>query len=143
MAVATIGSLTGGLLFGGGWLLWVDACAVASAQYGESPHGTYWIPGVLASLGHIMLNLITWEAVSESDTLLEGGGACLAKAWVFVAFCLSFGGILGSIWILVQESRSPSMAEASVAVATKLLFQTALVFFSGLIFRLSRTKSDA
>ena len=55
----------------------------------------------------------------------------------------SFGGILGSIWILVKENHDPSWEAGSVAAAVKLLLMNLMIFFSSLMFRLSRTKSDA
>jgi hypothetical protein len=144
MALASFCSLTAGLMFGLGWLLWIDACAYAGAVYdGATPDGTYWIPGILQTVGLVMLNVISWEAVAESDSMLEDRSAALAKIWVFIAFCFSFGGILGSIWILVRENHDPSWEEGSVAAAVKLLFQNLLIFCSSLLFRLSRAKSDA
>ena len=143
MAVASVCSLLAGLIFGLGWLLWIDAHAYAATNYGQTPDGTYWIPGILQTIGLLMLNVITWEAVADSDSLMEDRSASIAKLWVFVAFCFSFGGILGSIWILVKENHDPSWEAGSVAAAVKLLLMNLMIFFSSLMFRLSRTKSDA
>jgi hypothetical protein len=134
-ALPSLCSLLAGLLFGVGWLIWIDAVAFARTEYAQLVDGAHYIPGLLSTCSLVMLNIVQWESVSEGESLLEEGsvrlsrsnapahprpsqrrakarprprrrvqGAC-AKCWVFVAFCLGFGGLIGAVWILVQQAR--------------------------------------
>ena len=45
---------------------------------------------------------------------MEDSKSVMAKCWVLTAFCLSFGGLIGGVWILVKEvsdfrTRVPSL----------------------------------
>jgi hypothetical protein len=63
----------------------------------------------MSTISLFMLNLIQWEAITESESLLEDGSGALPKCWVFTAFCLAFGGLIGTVWILVQQARAPPL----------------------------------
>ena len=112
---SSLASLVAGLLFGIGWLLWIDGVAFVGTEYDKAVNGAHYIPGFMSTIALFMLNLITWEAVSESYSLMEDGGGAFAKCWVFVAFCLSFAGLIGAIWILVAEVRRHSLASPQAA----------------------------
>lgn len=140
---SSLASLVAGLLFGIGWLLWIDGVAFVGTEYDKAVSGAHYIPGFMSTIALFMLNLISWEAVSESYSLMEDGGGAFAKCWVFFAFCLSFAGVIGAIWILVAEMNHPDWEAGSVSVAVRGLLQNLMIFGSSLLFRIARIKSDA
>ena len=140
-AFPSIGSTVAGILFGVSWLLWIDGCAFAGKEYGKGVNGAYWIPGILQTIALFMLNLINWELLA-GDGLFEEGGNMRARLWVFVTFCFAFGGLIGAIWILVQEINAPSWEQGSTAPALMGLLQNLFIFAASLIFRLCRLKGD-
>merc|ERR1712046_97062 len=103
--------------------------------YDKAVNGAHYIPGIMSTIALFMLNLIHWEAVSESYSLMEDGGGAIAKCWVFSAFCLSFGGLIGGIWILVDEMNHPDWEAGSVSVTVRGLLQNLMIFASSLLFR--------
>lgn len=123
--------------------MWIDGVAFAKSEYGQSVPGAHYIPGIFQTLSLLMLNTVSWEAVSGEDSLMDDGGGRVAKVWVFTAFCLAFGGLIGATWILVQQSSEPSWPAGSVEPAVKGFLQNVFCFLASLLFRASRTKSDA
>ena len=140
-AVPSIGSCVAGLLFGTAWLLWVDGVAFAAAEYGEAVNGAYWVPGILQTIGLFMVNLINWSLLTDDSMMDDGGVAGKVKAWVFVSFVFCFSGLIGSVWIFVQEMQHPSWEAGGGAVdtAVRCLLQNLFLFGSCLLFRAVRT----
>ena len=104
-----------------------------------SVDGTYWIPGILQTASLFMVNAINWEVMS-GEGMLDDGGVLRARLWVFVSFVLAFGGLIGAIWILIQEmNRSGGVVEP----ALKGLLQNLFIFASSLLFRMCRIKADS
>lgn len=139
--ISSLGSSFGGLLFGISWMLWIDGVAYAKVHHGQAVNGVYWIPGVLQTVALVMVNVISWAALT-GDGLLEEGGGCFVRLWAFVAFVLAFGGIISSAWILVNEMNDPSWGEGSVEPAIRGLLQNLFIFTASLLFRLTRLKAD-
>lgn len=117
-----------GLLFGAGTLCYVDAFATASVDF------PMHLPGIFSLLGLVMLNAVTWEAVSGeySNPFVTDGSSSVARAWVFCALCFSFGGLLSSLWLLSADASSTQQ---------QLAWQNGLLFVSSLLFRAARTRS--
>ena len=139
-AVPSIGSCVAGLLFGTAWLLWIDGVAFAATEYGEAVNGAYWVPGTLQTIGLIMVNVINWGLLTDDSMMDDGAVAGKAKAWVVVAFVLCFSGVIGSVWILVQEMQHPSWDAGGGAVdtAVRCLLQNLFLFGSSLPAKLTR-----
>ena len=138
-AVPSIGSCVAGLLFGTAWLLWIDGVAFAGAEYGQAVNGAYWIPGILQTIGFFGVNLINWSLMTDESMMDEEGVAGKVKAWVFVSFVFCFSGLIGAVWILVQEMQHPSWEAGAVDTAVRCLLQNCLLFGSSLLFRAVRT----
>ena len=136
----SIGSCVAGLLFGTAWLLWIDGVAFAAIEYGEAVNGAYWVPGTLQTIGLIMVNVINWGLLTDDSMMDDGAVAGKAKAWVVVAFVLCFSGVIGSVWILVQEMQHPSWDAGGGAVdtAVRCLLQNLFLFGSSLPAKLTR-----
>lgn len=140
-SIGCSGSMIAGLLFGTAWLLWIDGVAFAATEYGEAVNGAYWVPGTLQTIGLIMVNVINWGLLTDDSMMDDGGVAAKAKAWVVAAFVLCFSGLIGSVWILVQEMQQPSWDAGGGAVdtAVRCLLQNLFLFGSSLPAKLTRT----
>ena len=143
-ALATVGSVVAGLLFGIGWFVWFDAIAQASVLFGHGVRGSYWIPGLMQTFSLIMVNIINWALVTE-DSFGDEGVSSRIKCWLFFSFMLAFGGLIGGVWVTVQETNMPSWDElggGSTGPAWGCLWQNLLIFASSLVFRGVRTSED-
>mmetsp|Transcript_69917 Transcript_69917/g.116115 ORF Transcript_69917/g.116115 Transcript_69917/m.116115 type:complete len:155 (-) Transcript_69917:473-937(-) len=141
-AAPTAGSICGGVLFGIGWLLWIDGVVTASTDYGMSISFGFWLPGLLQTMALFMVNVINWSLLSGDDPLDEGIGAKV-KCWVFFSFVLAFTGLISSSWILIAAAQSPSSDEASFGPALRVMLQNLFVFAGSLLFRIMRTTEDS
>ena len=93
--VASAGSCAAGMLCGVGWYYWMGTCLTVDAAHAPAGfrHGAYWAPGVLSTVGLLLLNMVSWEAVTDEGGLGDDGMATRAKCWVFFSFLVMFGGV--------------------------------------------------
>lgn len=96
-----IASIIAGTLFGIGWWLIIDFAAL----YSEPLYAAYFICGVMSTVGLFMVNAISTQQVTGTDDFYTEG--CLgkrgARVWMFFGFLFTFGGLVGSLWILIQK----------------------------------------
>jgi Uncharacterised protein family (UPF0220). len=120
-------SVVAGVLLGAGQLLYVDAFATTSLEFVQH------VPGMLSILGLVMLNVVSWETVAGeyANPFEHDGGSAIARVWVFVALCFSFGGLISSLWPLTADGSS---------LQQQLAGQNALLFASSVLFRAARTR---
>lgn len=87
-----------GVLFAGGWWLWLDQ--VAQAAHRQQAIGVEdWVCGVVATVGMVMLNQVTLE-------MLQPGGVerqAVARLFFFVGVMLCMGAVGGSIATLMVK----------------------------------------
>ncbi|KAG8459373.1 hypothetical protein KFE25_013009 [Diacronema lutheri] len=140
--VASIGSLAAGLLFGIGWYVWIDGCAWASHVHGYNVNGAYWVPGLLQTLSLVMVNVLNWGMLSDDAAFDTENSAAIAKCWVFSAFVVAFSGVIGAVWIMVNENNAPS-GEGSMWPAVAGLLQNVFIFLGSLIFRFARMQQES
>merc|ERR1712028_70206 len=69
----------------------------------EVKSGAYWAPGVLMTLGVIMLNMIRWTALGDDMSMGDDNVATKAKVYVGVCFVIMFCSLGGGVWIMVQD----------------------------------------
>lgn len=119
--VASVGSAIGGIVCAIGWYVWMailllpshndnyvwdcNAVNVTKDQYVapcEVKSGAYWAPGVLMTLGVIMLNMIRWTALGDDMSMGDDNVATKAKVYVGVCFVIMFCSLGGGVWIMVQ-----------------------------------------
>jgi hypothetical protein len=102
-----IASIVAGTLFAVGWWFAIDACA----ERAEPVYAAFHICGIFSTIALLMINAVSTGQVT-GDLYTEG---CLgrkgARAWLFVGFVLAFGGLIGSLWILVQEFIVPAVTD--------------------------------
>ena len=135
-AIPAVCALVAGSLCGSAWLLWVDGVASSSMPIGAAEI----VPGILAMLGLVMLNLVSWEAVTGEFDITENSG--LARCWVFGALCLQFSSVITGCWLLVARLGDPAADASAVMLAQRGAWQTGLLFLAALIFRAARTSRD-
>ena len=70
--------------------------------------GAYVAPGILMSLGVVMLNVIRWTALGDDMSLGEDSSATKAKIWVVTCFVIMFCALGGGVWIIVVVRVPPS-----------------------------------
>lgn len=129
--IPVICSTLAGILFGAGQLLWLDAFATADVEF------ILHVPGILSVLGLVMLNIVSWESVigDYTNPFASEGGTGVARCWVFLALCFSFGGVINSLWMLAMQAGDTTALQ-------QIAGQNGLMFVSSLLFRASRTASS-
>jgi len=140
--IASIGTAASGVLCAVGWYTFIGFLLEASNQptVDGVKSGAYWAPGILMSLGLVMLNIIKWEAVTDDGGLGGDGPGVKAKAWVTVAFVIMFCALGGAAWILVQDLQDHNTEWKGAAWG--VLIQNLCIFFAGLLFRIVRRHGD-
>mmetsp|Transcript_68713 Transcript_68713/g.114204 ORF Transcript_68713/g.114204 Transcript_68713/m.114204 type:complete len:143 (+) Transcript_68713:34-462(+) len=131
--VATIGSYGAGILSAVGWYLFVGALL----ENGNSP-GQFWAPGILGSIGLVLLNVISWEAVTDDGGLGNESVSMRAKVWVVICFIILFCSLFAAIWIFVSKVNEAEHRTGSVL----MLMQAGCIFLSAVIFRVVRRHGD-
>ena len=115
---------------------------VAVAPCGMT-NGAYWAPGILATFGLIMLNIISWEGLTEDGLTGDEGRACKLKVWVTVSFVILFCSIGGALWILIADGIArQDNPRIWMGISIAVLVQNACIFLSALIFRVTRRSGD-
>mmetsp|Transcript_1955 Transcript_1955/g.4190 ORF Transcript_1955/g.4190 Transcript_1955/m.4190 type:complete len:149 (-) Transcript_1955:254-700(-) len=142
-AVPSMGSLGGGLLFGVGWLLWIDGVCGQYADYGQSVNGALWIPGILQTIALFMVNVINWGLLTDDP--FDDSVSSRVKCWVFSSFMLAFSGLFGAIWVFIaaHAHESSDGLRSNTDAALRCLLQNLFVFAGSLLFRVVRTKDDS
>jgi len=164
--VATVGSYIGGVVCAIGWYvfmaisllpgqektkgkyLWdchANVTALPEDSYVspcEFTSGAYWAPGILMTLGVVMLNVIRWTALGDDMSLGDDSSATKAKIWVVVCFVIMFCALGGGVWITVVDGQRPKDDKVWMGPGIAVLVQCICLFVGGLIFRIARRKED-
>ncbi|GAA5986426.1 hypothetical protein JCM11641_000995 [Rhodosporidiobolus odoratus] len=147
-----------GALFAFGWWAFLDA-TISSAHakpisdpdtpYDPVPvHVTFadWTPGLAATLGMIIVNLIDKARLVGEDwgEGWNGGGvAWRARLFLFVGFALMAGGLAGSVTVLIVKYIVPHYPEAyGVNWGIANVLQSIAIMFSAVILWLAQSSSD-
>lgn len=130
----------------------------------------FYIPGILSSTALVMFALdLSYVALSHNtyalpcrvnvvsiDALSDGGmfsssstSTTFARLWMFLAFILSFAGLLGSGWIMIARYLVPIVNEDGQVIGlpkdawpgVALLLQNILIFLSAIVFRFGRIRT--
>jgi len=156
--------VVGGIICALGWYTWMAICLMPSSEPDDfewdchnhtstakyvvpcqHKAGAYWAPGILMTIGVIMLNVISWESLTE-DGMDEGCGvAAKAKGWVMFTFILMFCALGGSLWILISDAIDKGKEGKDkiwMGPGAGVLVQCACLFIGGLVFRVVRREGD-
>ncbi|GAA5871401.1 hypothetical protein JCM5296_006137 [Sporobolomyces johnsonii] len=138
-----------GALFAFGWWAFLDASISSKhalpindpdSPYDPVPvHVTFadWTPGLCATLGMIIVNLIDKQRLTSDDwdgSWSGGGVAWRARLFLFVGFALMAGGLAGSVTVLVIKYIIPSYPENfGVSWGVANVIQSISVMFSAVV----------
>eukprot|EP00899_Mesostigma_viride_P004253 jgi/Mesvir1/13829/Mv15979-RA.1 len=123
-----------GAVFGAGWWFWVDAC-VLSAMAGTKVPFVHFLPGIVAVIAIIMINLVDKRDLNENSVYDEGAG-CRSRTFLFLSYLISFGALGGATWVLVAGYASKAGVDTWPGVAS--IIQCILIITSGIIYWTSR-----
>ena len=159
--IATAGSVISGAVLAVGWYVFMGFyllpssdptqyswdCNSMNATVAVAPcgmtNGAYWAPGILATFGLIMLNIISWEGLTEDGLTGDEGTACKLKVWVTVSFVVLFCSLGGALWILIADGIArQDNPRIWMGISIAVLVQNACIFLSALIFRVTRRSGD-
>eukprot|EP00884_Botryococcus_braunii_P009739 jgi/Botrbrau1/18767/Bobra.0386s0087.2 len=130
-----------GALFGAGWWCWLDAFVVSSQQHQSFPL-TYHIPGWVATLSLICMNLVSRDDLNNMGGYLgsgDEGAETRAKIWLLISYFMAFGSVAGSVAVLVQCVQ----AKNNVDVGVGALLQCGFILTAALLFWAFRTEEDS
>eukprot|EP00882_Tetradesmus_deserticola_P003957 GHRQ01004183.1.p1 GENE.GHRQ01004183.1~~GHRQ01004183.1.p1 ORF type:complete len:172 (+),score=21.30 GHRQ01004183.1:184-699(+) len=131
------GPIASGALFGAGWWFWVDAVVCTSHKI---PFDQY-IPGIVATVALVMINCIRRDDLQDYDPF-DDGGFCRSRFWLFLSYVVSFGSVVGAVWVLMQHYAMNSDVAGEVWPGVAGVFQVSCILASGLLFFISRTPAD-
>ncbi|KAF5831749.1 hypothetical protein DUNSADRAFT_12619 [Dunaliella salina] len=102
-----------------------------------------YIPGLMATLALLMINVIRKQDLDDGDPY-DDAGVCRPRLWLFLSYLVSFGSLVGSVWVLVEHyEQNPdisSTADKWPGVAG--ILQCSFILGSGLLLFISRGGSD-
>ncbi|GAA5894921.1 hypothetical protein JCM6882_008245 [Rhodosporidiobolus microsporus] len=147
-----------GALFAFGWWAFLDA-SISSAHAKpisdpDSPfdpvpvHVTFadWAPGLCATIGMIIVNLIDKARLvgEDWDGSWSGGGvAWRARLFLFVGFALMAGGLAGSVTVLIVKYIVPHYPESfGVNWGFAEVVQCMSIMFSAVILWIAQSAQD-
>ena len=81
------------------------------------------------------------DDLHEAYDAYDDGIYCRARSWLFISYCISFGAIVGAVWVLLSDYALKEGSE-TVWPGVAGLFQVTLILGSALLFFVSRTPSD-
>ncbi|DBA93918.1 TPA: hypothetical protein ACH3X3_013956 [Trebouxia sp. C0006] len=103
-------------------------------------HGMQYLPGFCATLALVMTNCLRREDLEECDSFDEGV-YCRSRSWLFLAYLVSFGSIMGSVAVLLK-SYALNDAIDVMWPGVAGLFQVTLILAAGLLLFVSRTPAE-
>lgn len=119
---------------------WVYADAAVYSASKQSPFALrYALPGLVATLGVVLLGL---AGRTEDDSLAyydDDGAGCRGRCALFVAYVISFGSIFGAATMLLVDRQRGA---GDLWAATAATVQTTVVCGSGLLLWLARNGDD-
>ncbi|GAA5889959.1 hypothetical protein JCM8208_001181 [Rhodotorula glutinis] len=147
-----------GALFAFGWWAFLDASVLSAhakpiSNPDDSPfdpvpvHVTFadWAPGLCATLGMIIVNLIDKARLMGEDDSYSGGSvAWRARAFLFVGFALMAGGVAGSLTLLLVKyvmAHYPENYGVNWGVAN-VLQSIAIMFSAVVLWTAQNAESD-
>lgn len=140
-ATQRYGTILSGALFGAAWWLWLDA-VVHSAFLGVTVPAIAYIPGCIATVALLMINFIHREELNDYDPFSDGED-CGVRTWLFFSYVVSFGSLVGAVWIMVEDfSTNPDLTSDEKWPGVAGIIQTFLILGSGLLFWVSRSSQS-
>ncbi|GAM23304.1 hypothetical protein SAMD00019534_064790 [Acytostelium subglobosum LB1] len=138
-----------GALFSVGWFLWIDGHVYENVrnnrdhdQFGPSIQWLFYLPGIFATVGLVMANIVNLESLS-SFSFADEGSATKIRVWLFLSFAINFGCIAAAIWIMVANFMPPHNKNSDAQYpGIALTVQNVLIFISSLILVYSKSRQE-
>eukprot|EP01117_Protostelium_nocturnum_P016125 TRINITY_DN6325_c0_g1_i1.p1 TRINITY_DN6325_c0_g1~~TRINITY_DN6325_c0_g1_i1.p1 ORF type:complete len:162 (+),score=45.35 TRINITY_DN6325_c0_g1_i1:145-630(+) len=135
-----------GILFAVAWWVWIDSHVYVTSSFylsTETPIShtitfVHYIPGLVATLGLIMTNLVSLENVNPTSWMFDPEISSKIRFWLFASFIVSFAAVGGAMWILAAQFL-PAHNNGSQYPGIALAVQTVLIFASSVIYLGSKT----
>ncbi|DBA93296.1 TPA: Transmembrane protein 50B [Trebouxia sp. C0005] len=119
-----------GALFGAGWWCWVDAFVHSAAVDHKHIPITYHIPGWVATLALIVMNITSRQELAEPEEMyVDDNFTSRAKVLLFISYLMAFGAVAGSVAVLITCVQH----HALVDIGAGALLQCGFVLLSGLL----------
>jgi len=129
-----------GALFGAGWWSWADAVVVTRTALDEKFPITYWLPGIVATIALVLLNLVPRDALADSsDYFSDEETETKIRCWLFFSYIVSFAAVAGGVAVLVTCVNK----HQHLAIGIGSLVQCGLILASALLFWAFRTQEDS
>ncbi|EPQ26743.1 uncharacterized protein PFL1_05722 [Pseudozyma flocculosa PF-1] len=163
----SFGIYLSGALFALGWWFFLDACIISSLTLKPprdpslpfEPPATHisfadWVPGLCATIGMIVVNLIDKQHLTEAGgTFSFGGGSgggfsgdsvqWRARLFLFVGFALLAGGLAGSITVLTVKYLVADLPQGFEYYGVANVVQNSGIMLSTVLLWISQnTESD-
>ncbi|CAG2100753.1 unnamed protein product [Medioppia subpectinata] len=129
-------SFGSGVLFFTGWWIIFDIAARYPSQ--DQFNHTYYIIGVCATLGLIMINTVTTEQIDGSMYSEGRCGPQTARVWLFLGFIMAFVSLIATIWILFEKFVQEGKTHKYPGVA--LLLQNLFIFGASILMKYGRNE---
>lgn len=131
--------------FGVGWWLFISSHIVQGTNnFTPVIWGYYYIPGIVASLGLVMTNIVDVSSLTGNGFMAFANPSVSARVrvWLFFSLSLHFGALIASIWIMAAIFLAPTNPDHQFP-GIALSLQSACIFISSMILLWGRaSKSD-
>mmetsp|Transcript_52144 Transcript_52144/g.124219 ORF Transcript_52144/g.124219 Transcript_52144/m.124219 type:complete len:162 (+) Transcript_52144:224-709(+) len=133
-------AVIGGVIFGTGWLVYIDAAATGMLREegGARPVAITAVPLVIATIFVVMLNAGVDLDSFRSARFDYGWDRQLwrRRSWVYLSGAVGFGAIAGAVALLLWDSYTGAKADQTLLAGTavtssNLIFLSAMVFWIG------------
>ncbi|KAG7670689.1 hypothetical protein Ndes2526B_g00476 [Nannochloris sp. 'desiccata'] len=127
-----------GALFGAAWWSWADAIVFEHVSGAGSPPFKYCLPGIVATLALLLINLVSRDDLAEVSSTGDPGDNTRARAWLLFSFLLAISSVGGSIAVLI----STSQAQQFTATGVGSVMQCGLILAASLLFWAFRSEGE-
>ncbi|KAJ1921216.1 Vacuolar protein sorting-associated protein 68 [Mycoemilia scoparia] len=132
-----VGVYFSGGLFTLGWWFFIDGLVSANNIDNYTPRRGFedWLPGLICTLGMIVINSIDFSILYEDDGFGydNGGSASKAKFVLFMGIALLGGGLAGSLVILIVKFVHPEIPADVMYTGITNVLQSLCILSSCLI----------
>lgn len=124
-----------GAVFGAGWWCFIDALVVSKVVLHDSFPFTYWLPGVVATIALVLMNLVPRESLGSTQYYGDEDSDTQARCWLFISYLISFASVAGAGAVFISSIQH----HAHVQMGVGCLLQAGFILASALLLWAFRT----